>query len=375
VRLGEACNNDRLCCPGRTGRTCQDGRCQPALPCVSQGEFCVDGAPCCAGFTCQAGTCQLPPLACVDTCAGCCDDGETCQEGTSPDACGVDGETCQVCEETQLCWQGACACGDVCASGCPESSLQAAIDAASDGAAIRLCAETYSGVITIGKHLTLIGVGDGQGGTILDGQSAGTVVSVASDVTVTLESLRVTGGNSEGVGGGIVNSGNLALIACTVTGNAAAIDGGGIFTFIGAVTLSNSSVSGNACESDGCGIYNHNGTVTLNGTSRVSDNTGAIQGGGIANVVVGAGNISTVTLNDNCSVSGNQSSSSGGGITNFNGAVILNDSSHVTENTTDGDGGGIFNGPAGVVTLNDSSSVTNNFPNNCAGSPVSGCSG
>ena len=62
----------------------------------------------------------------------------------------------------------------VCASGCDHTSINAAIDAASDGDVIQLSAETYfegDVIDTVGKAITLLGATDKGGNpvTILDG--------------------------------------------------------------------------------------------------------------------------------------------------------------------------------------------------------------
>ena len=52
----------------------------------------------------------------------------------------------------------------VCASGCDHTSINAAIDAASDGDVLQLSAETYTEGTTIdtdGKAITILGVGVG----------------------------------------------------------------------------------------------------------------------------------------------------------------------------------------------------------------------
>ena len=62
----------------------------------------------------------------------------------------------------------------VCASGCDYTSINAAIDAASDGDVIQLAAETYfegQVIDTLGKAITLRGVLDkkGEPASVLDG--------------------------------------------------------------------------------------------------------------------------------------------------------------------------------------------------------------
>lgn len=274
LKAGQACDSDRLCCPGRTGRSCQGGTCQPALPCD----------------------------------------------------------------------------GDVCASGCPESSLQAAIDAANDGATIRLCAETYQETIVIAKDITLIGAGDGAdpaSNTILDAANSGRVVTIGSGHTVVFEGLRITGGSTSSVvGGGVLNGvdSSLTMTGCTVTGNTATGHGGGIDNNGGTVTLNGCSIDQNIAsvvDARGGGIHSHNGgALTLNGSS-VTGNT-ASQGGGI---YVASG---TATL-DGSSVTGNTAADGGGGIYNegSSGATIaLQNGTVVEDNEPDNCAGpGAINGP------------------------------
>ena len=66
------------------------------------------------------------------------------------------------------------------------------------------------------------------------------------------------------------------------------------------------------------------GTVILNGNSSVTGNTAAVRGGGIFNS-------GTLTLNDSSSVTGNTAGVNGGGIFNI-GTATLNGSSSVTGN-------------------------------------------
>lgn len=166
---------------------------------------------------------------------------------------------------------------DVCASGCAFTSVQAAINDAAPGATLTLCAGTFTETIVIAKNLTLIGAGDGAGAgnTILDGASSGgSAVRVEEDTIVTLQNLRLTGGNNSNAGGGIFNSGTLELTGCTVSTNTALlINGGGIRNSdLGTVTLKATSVTGNHAAIDGGGISN-SGAIICSGGSTVSGNT------------------------------------------------------------------------------------------------------
>lgn len=332
--------------------------------CRKHGEPCCDGAKCrtLLGLPLLSGKCRCPRETRV--CAGACIAQNAC--------CEADGT-------------GACPPCDVCASGCPFTSVQAAIDAASPGSTITLCAGAYIETVTIAKDMTLSGVGDGTdpaSNTLLDGAGAGTVVTIAAGTVVSLKTLRVTGGDAD-LGGGIYNDhGTLGLSGCTVSSNAAT-DGGGILNQGGTLTLTNCTVSGNTASVSGNsggfggGIDNESGTLHL-ADSTVSGNTARIGGGlfvdGSSTVTLGDSTVSdnmahqegggiatdddvvTLTLT-NCTVRGNTSGLGGGGIFAV-GKVTLVDSA-VRDNTANDDGGGIRNGILGTLTL-ETSTVTNN---------------
>jgi hypothetical protein len=106
---------------------------------------------------------------------------------------------------------------------------------------------------------------------------------------VTLTNSTVTGNEGGARGGGIENNeGSFTLEKSTVAGNTARGSGGGIGN-LGSLTLDDSDVTGNTAEGSGGfvpafggGIVN-NASLALNGSSSVTDNTAAEQGGGIYN--------------------------------------------------------------------------------------------
>jgi predicted outer membrane repeat protein len=397
---------------------CGPCSCAPACPacqtCDAVAGQCLpdpaqEGQECGAGQTCRAdGRCRCDASSC-DTCEICQEDGacsapcsgegccagDHCEPGDSIDACGIDGGTCQVCAKDERCWKGRCVCGDVCAGGCQFATIQDAIDAAESGATIRLCAETYPRTIHVTKSLTLLGVGDGEEGTVIDAQAHGTAsaVYISRDAVVTLQGLRITGGaqlHDTDDGGGIDNFGTLTLIECTVTGNHAAGDGGGLYNRGETITLRNSHVTNNRADIGGGGIY---GAGYILHDCEVSGNTAGSRGGGIlAQGIVelidtevqgnlaernhGGGIYSSAVLRlTNCHVHGNTAVGRGGGIDNDGGELTL-EQSQVTDNAAQ-EGGGIYFKKypnAGSVTLTDTT-IEDNTPDNCAGEPVADCRG
>jgi hypothetical protein len=282
------------------------------------------------------------PCVCEPECPVCqiCN-GSNGQCGPDPEQLGTGcSESNEVCHG-----DGSCEACDVCASGCEFQSVQDAIDAASNGEVIHLCAGDFSETITIDKNVILIGAGNGAGAgnTTLNGNENGSVVTIGVGPTVTLQTLRIDSGDSIN-GGGVFNQGTLNLNGCIVTG-CGADQGGGIYN-TGSLILNQSSIEGNfATNNEGGGIFNGNGGDLEMNDSQISGNVAGRAGGGLFN------DSARATLN-NSTITNNTANGEGG---------------------NPGEGGGIYN-EIGTITLNSGSSVTGNNPDNCAGETVAGCS-
>jgi hypothetical protein len=262
-------------------------------------------------------------------------------------------------------------------SGNTSASLQAAVTAAAAGDTL-FVKGTCSGTTVIGKNLTVSGQSAGGNKTAtLNGGGQGTVLTIGAGVTVTLNTLIITGGAAGEIGSGISSAGTLTLNHSAVTGNTVGFlgAGGGIFNAIltgdggieraGTLTLNDSTVSDNTSPlGDAGGIYN-TGTVILNGNSSISGNNGG-SGGGIFTVA------GSVTLNDRSTITGN-TAIDGAGIYDA-GNVTMNGGSTITGNTASDTGGGIFR--ECFSTLNGAvagtgGNVDKNQPNDIATGP--GC--
>jgi len=155
-----------------------------------------------------------------------------------------------------------------------------AISLAASGDSIRVAAATYPEHLTISISLNVLG--SGAKTTILEGGSAGTVVTISTAAHVTPSGVTITNGNWL-VGAGITNKGVLTLPRSAVSGNRVnlacqncAALGGGIANAAGAIlTIGNSTVSGNhvslsgcthSCSARGGGIYNVGTLVLYNRT-------------------------------------------------------------------------------------------------------------
>lgn len=320
---GKVCGADG--CDGECGQCTGGTVCDDAGRCVN----CRGGGDCtsriCNDVTCDGGTCVYAPAAdgliCGTPTDVCC--AGTCADLRSDRShCGACGEQCA---GMDVCISGNCC--TVCASGCAHTSIQAAVNAASPGAIVRICPGTYVGSVIIGKNLTLEGP---VGGSAVIRNIASPVVSIAGGSTVvTLRRLTVTGVTS-GVAAALSSVGTATLEAVQVTGNTPGTTpsnlGGGINNS-GTLSLINSVVSQNVAFRGG-GIIN-GGSVTLK-SSVIEGNT-ASQGGGVYNG-------GPLTLTDNSRIRQNEATGgngSGGGVFNVIGAVTLTGGSAISDNTPD----------------------------------------
>ncbi len=217
----------------------------------------------------------------------------------------------------------------VCTSGCPYTSVQAAIDAAEPDDVIQIATGTYTGLNELGglrqiayitKSLTLIGGYNADFSawdpmlypTTLDAESGGRVVYANGDNRLTLQGLHLTGGNATGLGGEqyygddaggaiYVNSSALTMTNCTVENSVAsasarpghyAAAGGGLYIVSSQqVTLTNNTLQNNLAASvsgdymgagGGIAIYNSNAVLEGNTiTGNVGSTLSAGTGGGL----------------------------------------------------------------------------------------------
>lgn len=244
----------------------------------------------------------------------------------------------------------------VCLRGCGYSTVQAAVDAAPDGATITIAAGAYVGAIdTERKDLTLSGAGARQ--TILRGDgTVGYGLHVYGGTTVSVSGVTLTGTNSD-IYDAVLNEGTLTFKNTVITNNSTSFGGPTIWSDSGSLTLQDSAVTNNTATNSQDGTIFIGGTsLTLN-DSVVSNNTTTGDGGAIEN----AGNGSLLTLKDSI-LSNNSASGPGGGLDNLAPNTALISDSTILGNTAL-IGGGIYNdsggtsvpglNPGGTVTLTD----------------------
>ena len=214
-----------------------------------------------------------------------------------------------------------------------------------------------------------------SGGGILNGRDF-------SNLEVSIGSLSIFNSsifnNISSSGGGIYNSGNTTITNCELSQNAVifpesaggddsyinygSLGGGGVYSYSGYLTITDSTITNNNGLYFGGGVYITSGILTL-ADSQICENS-ASSGGGIVNGSIdGISDPGTMSIN-RCAISNNSSEYSGGGVCNF-GAAIISDT-NIAENTVLGNeeviesyGGGIYNSYNSTLTLSNSSVVGN----------------
>lgn len=266
--------------------------------------------------------------------------------------------------------------------GATFDDLQAALDAAGPDAELLLCPGTWVGPFTATVPVQLSSFG-GRALTVLDGDGAGSTLTVVGGTTVT--GLTLSGGATNQSGGGLrlATAGSLGVEDCTIRDNAAdtgggiaipegstlivtdstiadnrATGGGGLSALAGAtVDLGTSVVTGNVAEAAGGGVMLTNavltgGALTGNRTDGYAEPYVELPQGGGGLAASGACTVTGTVVTAN-------TAAFGGGFSVSAGSLVLTDTS-VRENTaTDGAGGGgiVLNG---TVALLGSTEIADN---------------
>jgi len=187
-------------------------------------------------------------------------------------------------------------------SGRAHSTIQEAIDAASEGGVVFVGPGTYNENIDFcGKGITV--EGSGPGVTIIDGGRSGSTVTFATSGLreAVIRDLTITNGLAD-KGGGIRCSGegSLTIINCCIAGNEAREDGGGVYSATTCLVFVGANVASNSAYYDGGGIYTISDVVITMNNSIAAHNTASTGvGGGIYCGTDVSGNFTNVVIADN----------------------------------------------------------------------------
>ena len=198
-------------------------------------------------------------------------------------------------------------------------------------------------IVINGKSLK-IKKADGADSAVLDASRLSRIFKVENGANLILENLKLTGGKAEGeedadkCGGAIYakNANEIKIINCTITGNEAETNGGGLNVEGTTTDITNCTFTGNTAKNGG-GIYiietsNRRPVVTISGgtiggtdTDKANKATGTGSDGNGGGIYVG--NLCKVILQNNdstgCTIKGNIAYTNGGGVYANNADVIM----------------------------------------------------
>ena len=211
-------------------------------------------------------------------------------------------------------------------------------------------------VLALGSELPLtdstITIDGGATGVTVDGNNTSRVFSIAAGSAATFKHLTIQHGRVTSTeGAGINNLGNLTLDNCTVQDNNGHYYGGGIRSYKGTLTATNTTVSGNSAPA-GAGMFIQYGTANITG-SHISGNSADLGGG-----IYQGDKPSTITISGS-TLSGNTATKNGGGIHAEHTGMTVSDS------VISGNSAGILGG--GVVAYAPITISGTLFQNNFAG--------
>ena len=267
--------------------------------------------------------------------------------------------------------------GNVSIGSTTYASIQAALDAASDGDVVHICEGTFEENLSITRDVELQGVGASV--SIIDGNDDGPVVGVDTPgVHLTIRGLTLRNGVATMVsdigveaGGGIEawNAASLEVEDCVIEYNEAEL-GGGIFgPESGNTSLRDTTLTRNAATAEsGGGAFLQSapdGTIDIDGCE-FSDNRAKISGGGIAfdnfTATIAAASITDTLIDGNVAVS---EDGFGGGIANVAELSLSN----VTISNNKADlGGGVY--ALGDVEADGATDIIDNQANAPHRSPL-----
>jgi predicted outer membrane repeat protein len=220
------------------------------------------------------------------------------------------------------------------------AGLQAAVAAVNanptERAIILLAPGTYdlTSELAIANPSHLVIQGDPSGNVVLDNPThSDRIIEIQGPGDVTINGLVISGGATTDLGGGILAANaTLTLDHCTLSGNSAVNNGGGIYSDT-ILTVNHSTIAGNSTlHGRGGGICIEFGVGLTVKDTTISDNSAAYYGGGIYD------SYATLTL-DHDTLSRN-SATYGGGIFDYGSTLIVNQSMLSANSATYG--GGIY---------------------------------
>ncbi len=223
------------------------------------------------------------------------------------------------------------------------STLQTAIEAASEGATVWVGPGTYreAGIDFLGKALSLRST-EGPERTVIDADGRDRVLEFQNgeQPDTVVDGFTITGGTATMGGGVYLLHTAPTLTGCTIEGNVADY-GGGLYLLGGSPTLSDLVIRDNEAHNEGGGLYLKSSDPLLVAVT-VTQNTAGGPGGGCS-LRASSPTIEASTLSDN-------HADLGGGCYLAPDAAPTWDHTLITENTATRGAGLYFDGAGGTLT-------------------------
>ena len=266
-----------------------------------------------------------------------------------------------------------------CSQANPCATISRAVSLAIPNDTIYIGAGSYSDHVVIpstkpGDPNSISGLtlqGAGMHSTTVNGggsDTPGSVFSIGEENTVTIADMTITGGVAP-VGGGVFNAGLLTLERTDITHNLAqgtpggtSAAGGGVYSFVGAVTVADSVVQGNLAGEGGGGVWMYNGTVTRSLIDSNLVSSSSAGGGSAGGVFLVNGTLSMDTIVNNKVLDGTGTPTGAGG-----GVFAPDDSeADATSDTVVGNAAGEDGGVGGFTVAVVDSILSANTGGNCS---------
>ena len=245
------------------------------------------------------------------------------------------------------------------------TTIQAAVDAASDGDEVIVAPGTYFGsgnevVNTLGKAITIKASGTPEE-TILDGQGArrGVRCTNGEGADTVIEGFTITGGSAYYGAGIYCDSGSSPTISnCTISDNTVVEGlGGGIYCSGGSPTISGCTITDNTANYYGGGIACGNSSPIITGCT-ITNNTASSAFEALGGGIYCSSSSPTIT---DCTISGNTATSKGGGIfCNYSNSAITDCT--ISGNISGGLGGGLHIANGSLMSIIQDTSICSNVP-------------
>ena len=187
------------------------------------------------------------------------------------------------------------------------------------------------------------GAAENEKAVLNAGGSGGRVLYIAGSSNVRLENISIRGGNTKNNGGGIAMDDEDAALTIAegteITGNTAALNGGGVCVVSGKLYMEGGSINGNKCGNFGGGVNVYENAECIMNGGTIHDNEAGYGGGAL--VYDGKFTMNGGTIKGN-------TAKQGGGIC-IKGSLLITNGS-ITENYAEELGGGVLTNEKFIMT-------------------------